>query len=111
MERRQEIGILKSMGALAGDVFKLVWLETVILCISGGLIGTGLALVTARLTDILVRNLLPYSPSGGLVAIDVGLVLVTLGVVTAVGLASGVYPSWKAARMRPLDTIRSEEQS
>ena len=111
MERRQEIGILKSMGALAGDVFKLVWLETVILCISGGLIGTGLALVTARLTDVLVRNLLPYSPSGGLVAIDVGLVLVTLGVVTAVGLASGVYPSWKAARMRPLDTIRSEEQS
>ena len=111
MERRQEIGILKSMGALAGDVFKLVWLETVILCISGGLIGTGLALVTARLTDVLVRSLLPYSPSGGLVAIDIGLVLMTLAVVTAVGLASGVYPSWKAARMRPLDTIRSEEQS
>ncbi len=111
MERRQEIGILKSMGALAGDVFKLVWLETVILCISGGLIGTGLALVTARLTDVLVRNLLPYSPSGGLVAIDIGLVLMTLAVVTAVGLASGVYPSWKAARMRPLDTIRSEEQA
>ncbi len=111
MERRQEIGILKSMGAMAGDVFKLVWLETIILCISGGLIGTGLALITARLTDILVRGLLPYSPSGGLVAIDMGLVLMTLGVVTAIGLASGVYPSWKAARMRPLDTIRSEVES
>jgi putative ABC transport system permease protein len=111
MERRQEIGILKSMGALAKDVFKLVWLETVILCVGGGLIGTGLALLTARLTDVLVRNLLPYSPSGGLVAIDTGLVLMTLGVVTAIGLASGVYPSWKAARMRPLDTIRSEVDS
>jgi putative ABC transport system permease protein len=111
MERRQEIGILKSMGALAGDVFKLVWLETVILCIGGGIIGTGLALLTARLTDLLVRNLLPYSPSGGLVAIDGGLILMTLGVVTAIGLASGVYPSWKAARMRPLDTIRSEVES
>ncbi len=111
MERRQEIGILKSMGAMAGDVFKLVWLETIILCVGGGLIGTGLALLTARLTDLLVRNLLPYSPSGGLVAIDVGLVLMALGVVTAIGLASGVYPSWKAARMRPLDTIRSEVES
>jgi putative ABC transport system permease protein len=111
MERRQEIGILKSMGAMAGDVFKLVWLETILLCISGGLVGTGLSLLTARLTDVLVRNLLPYSPSGGLVAIDFGLVLMTLGVVTAIGLASGVYPSWKAARMRPLDTIRSEAES
>ena len=111
MERRQEIGILKSMGAMAADVFKLVWLETIFLCLAGGLLGTGLALVTARLTDLLVRRLLPYSPSGGLVAIDAGLVLMALGVVTAIGLASGVYPSWKAARMRPLDTIRSEVES
>jgi len=111
MERRQEIGILKSMGAMAGDVFKLVWLETVILCVGGGLVGTGLALLTARLTDVLVRRLLPYAPSGGLVAIDAGLVAMTLAVVTAVGLVSGMYPSWKAARMRPLDTIRSEVES
>jgi len=111
MERRQEIGILKSMGAMAGDVFRLVWLETIILCVSGGLIGTGLALLTARLTDILVRGLLPFSPSGGLVSIDAGLVLAALGAVTAIGLASGIYPSWKAARMRPLDTIRSEVES
>jgi len=111
MERRQEIGILKSMGAMALDIFKLVWLETIVLCVGGGLIGTALALLTARLTDILVRNLLPYSPSGGLVAIDVKLVLMALGVVTAIGLASGIYPSWKAARMRPLDTIRSEVES
>ena len=111
MERRQEIGILKSMGAMAGDVFKLVWLETIFLCLAGGLLGTGLALVTARLTDVLVRRLLPYSPSGGLIAIDAGLVAMALGVVTAIGLASGVYPSWKAARMRPLDTIRSEVES
>ncbi len=111
MERRQEIGILKSMGAMAADIFKLVWLETIVLCVCGGLVGTGLAMVTARVTDVLVRRLLPYSPSGGLVAIDGGLVLMTLGVVTAIGLASGVYPSWKAARMRPLDTIRSEVES
>src|SRR4030042_1063421 len=99
------------MGAMAVAVLKPVWLETIILCVGGGLIGTALALLTARLTDVLVRNLLPYSPSGGLVAIDAGLVLMALGVVTAIGLASGVSPSWKAARRRPLDTIRSEVES
>jgi len=111
MERRQEIGILKSMGAMALDIFKLVWIETLILCLTGGLVGTGMALVTARITDILVRRLLPYAPSGSLVRIEPGLVLTTLGIVILVGLASGVYPSWKAGRVRPLESIRSEEAS
>ena len=111
MERRQEIGILKSMGAQASDIFKLVWLETVLLCLSGGLVGTALAVGTAKATDLLIRGLLPYSPSGGLVSINARLVLFTLGVITLVGLLSGLYPSWKAGRTRPLDTIRSEEQS
>ncbi len=110
LERRQEIGILKSMGAMAADIFKLVWLETIILCVSGGVLGTVLALGTARLTDILIRRLLPYAPSGGLISIDANLVLLTLGIVTAVGLVSGLYPSWKAGRLRPLETIRSEEE-
>jgi putative ABC transport system permease protein len=111
MERRQEIGILKSMGAMASDIFKLVWIETFILCLTGGLVGTGMALVTAKVTDILVRKLLPYAPSGSLVKIEPGLVLATLGIVTLVGLASGIYPSWKAGRVRPLESIRSEEAS
>jgi putative ABC transport system permease protein len=111
MERRQEIGILKSMGAMASDIFKLVWIETFILCLTGGLVGTGMALVTAKITDILVRKLLPYAPSGSLVKIEPGLVLATLGIVTLVGLASGIYPSWKAGRVRPLESIRSEEAS
>jgi putative ABC transport system permease protein len=111
MERRQEIGILKSMGAQAADIFKLVWLETILLCVSGGLVGTALALGTAKVTDVLIRKLLPYSPSGGLVSINLRLVLFTLGVITLIGLFSGLYPAWKAGRTRPLDTIRSEEQS
>jgi putative ABC transport system permease protein len=111
LERRQEIGILKSMGAMAGDIFKLVWIETILLCVSGGLVGTLLALATAQATGFLIRRLLPYAPSGGLVAIDLPLVVAAIGVVTLIGLVSGLYPSWKAGRTRPLETIRSEEES
>ncbi len=111
MERRQEIGILKSMGAMASHIFRLVWIETIMLCVSGGLIGTALALATAKVTDVLIRSLLPYSPTGGLVSINLGLVAFTLGLVTLIGLVSGLYPSWKAARTRPLETIRSEVDS
>lgn len=110
MERLREIGILKSMGAMGRDIFKLIWLETLMLCIMGGVIGTTLALGTAKLTEILIRRLLPYAPSGGLVKIDASLVLLTFGVVILIGLLSGIYPSWKAGRIRPLETIRSESE-
>lgn len=108
LERKQEIGILKTMGAMPGDVFRLVWTETLILCAGGGIAGIGLAFLFARLSDLLVRRILPYAPGGELVAIDMRIACVTLAVIVAVGLLSGIYPAWKAGRVRPLESIRSE---
>lgn len=108
LERKQEIGILKTMGAMPGDIFVLVWTETLILCTSGGIVGIGLAFAFARLSDVLVRRILPYAPGGELVAIDARLSSMTLAIIVVVGLVSGIYPAWKAGRVRPLDSIRSD---
>ncbi len=109
IERFQEIGILKTMGAMPGDIFLLVWTETLILCAGGGIAGVSLAFVFARSADVLIRRILPYAPNGGLVEIDLRLALFTVAVVIAVGLASGLYPAWKAGRVRPLESIRSAQ--
>jgi len=108
LERRQEIGILKTMGAMPGDIFRLVWTETLILCTLGGVAGIGFALLFARVTDMLARRVLPYAPSGGLVAIDLRISLLALSIIVAVGLLSGLYPAWKAGSIRPLESIRGE---
>jgi putative ABC transport system permease protein len=107
-ERMQEIGILKTIGAMPWDIFKLIWTETLILCTTGGILGVVLALILARVTDILIRSILPYAPSGGLVLIDMKLVLITLVAILGIGLLSGIYPAWRAGRIRPLEAIRSE---
>ena len=107
-ERFQEIGILKTIGAMPLDIFKLIWIETLILCTTGGILGIILALILSRVTDILIRHVLPYAPSGGLVLIDLKLVLMTLVTVVCIGLLGGLYPAWKAGRIRPLEAIRGE---
>jgi putative ABC transport system permease protein len=108
LERFQEIGIIKSMGAMPWDVFRMIWTETVILCLLGGAIGIGFSFALSKITDILIRRLLPYTPTGSLIAINAQLGLITLAVVLGIGLVSGVYPAWRAARVRPLESIRSE---
>ena len=108
LERYQEIGIMKSMGAMPADVFRMIWTETVILCIMGGALGLALAFSLAKVTDLLIRRLLPYTPTGSLILIDGRLMLTTFAVVLGIGLVSGVYPAWRAARVRPLESIRSE---
>jgi len=90
------------------DVFRMIWTETVILCLLGGFIGIAFAFALAKITDLLIRSLLPYTPTGSLIAIDLRLGLLTLAVVLAIGLFSGIYPAWRAARVRPLESIRSQ---
>jgi putative ABC transport system permease protein len=107
-ERMQEIGILKTIGAMPWDIFKLIWTETLILCTTGGILGVVFALILARVTDVLVRSVLPYAPGGGLVLIDAKLILITLAAILCIGLLSGIYPAWRAGRIRPLEAIRSE---
>jgi putative ABC transport system permease protein len=107
-ERFQEIGILKTIGAMPWDIFKLIWLETLMLCTTGGVFGIVFALVLSRLTDVVMRRLLPYAPGGGLVLIDTRLIVITLVGILCVGLLSGIYPAWRAGRIRPLEAIRGE---
>jgi len=107
-ERFQEIGILKTIGAMPWDIFKLIWIETLTLCAIGGVLGVGLALILSKVTGLLIRYVLPYAPIGGLVLIDLKLVVVTIAVILCIGLLSGLYPAWKAGRVRPLEAIRSD---
>jgi len=107
-ERFQEIGILKTIGAMPWDIFKLIWTETLILCSSGGILGIVLALILSRISDVVIRSILPYAPSGGLVLIDIKLALITFIAILCIGLLSGLYPAWKAGRIRPLEAIRNE---
>jgi putative ABC transport system permease protein len=107
-ERFQEIGILKSMGALPKDIFKMILIETTLLCAIGGILGIAFSYLFSGLAEVAIRYFLPFAPTGNLIAIDPNIILFSFASITAIGIIGGIYPALRAANIRPLDSIRSE---
>jgi len=108
-ERTQEIGIMKAIGASKLDIFKLIWIETLIICTLGGIFGSIVAIFGGNFTELLVRKVMPYVPGGKLLLITPELLLFSFFGVIIIGIISGLYPAFRAASMRPIEVIRSGE--
>ncbi len=108
-ERTREIGVMKALGASRGDVFAIVWMETGLMCLLGGVSGLVLALLGSGLVEQVLKAILPYSPTARLVIISPTLAMSALVGAVVVGLVAGIYPAARAAGMRPVDAIRSAE--
>lgn len=109
VERTGEIGTMRALGASRWDVFRLFWLETLGLCLAGGVIGVGGAFLLARVIESWLRTRLPFAPAHPLLQWEWPVAGVCLGAGLAVGTLAALLPSWRAARLSPLEAIRSNE--
>jgi putative ABC transport system permease protein len=98
-ERTREIGVRKSLGARRRDILLQFLVEAGTLSGLGGLMGIGMGVGLAYLVSAV--SPLPARVSGG----SVGLAIF-LGI--GVGLAAGVYPAWRAARLDPIVALRAD---
>jgi putative ABC transport system permease protein len=97
-ERTKEIGIRKSLGARRMDILKQFLFESVTLAAIGGTVGVLIAwLVGKVVTAVFFQTYL------SLLAISFA-----IGVSGAVGVLSGIFPAWKAARLDPIEALRVE---
>lgn len=97
-ERTKEIGIRKSIGARQMDILKQFLVEAITLSAIGGAIGTISAWIIGR---VLTAFFFPTS-------LSVGAVIFAVAVSMAVGVAAGVFPAWKAARLDPIEALRAD---
>ncbi|QQS40453.1 MAG: ABC transporter permease [Acidobacteriota bacterium] len=98
-ERRKEIGLRKSVGAKQRDIVRQFLVESTLLALAGGSIGVLIAYSIAKL--IAVASPIPTS-------LPIVWVTIALLASSSVGLVSGVYPAWRAARLDPIEALRSE---
>ncbi|MBI3881296.1 MAG: ABC transporter permease [Verrucomicrobia bacterium] len=100
-ERVREIGIRKAVGASFRDVFLQILVESVVIAVIGGLLG--LAASTG-----LVKVIGSFSPTDNSPQITPIAMLVAFSFSVGVGVLSGLYPAFKAARMNPIQALRYE---
>lgn len=99
-ERVSEIGLLTALGATRARIRTLFLLESVALSTLGGLAGLIIGSGIAGLLKLLI--------SGLPVNIPWDFVLGALGLSMVIGLAAGVVPAMRAAKLNPVDALRTD---
>ncbi|NER83362.1 MAG: FtsX-like permease family protein, partial [Leptolyngbya sp. SIO1D8] len=97
-ERTREIGLRKAIGAKSSDILAQFTIEAVILAITGGLIGTTLAI-----SGVFILTLL--SPLTG--GISLTAIVLSFTVSGGIGLGFGILPARRAAQLDPIVALRS----
>ncbi len=103
-ERTREIGLRKAVGATNGMIMKQFLLEAGTLTSIGGLIGIVIGIIISYLMAMLMQ----YLAFDWDFVISLTSVLLAIGVSILTGVVFGLYPSFKAARLDPIEALRYE---
>jgi putative ABC transport system permease protein len=102
-ERTREIGIRKAVGAKRRDILRQFLVEAAMLSLAGGIIGLLFAVMGTLLVSGL--DLGGYEVSA---PISTDIVIIAIVVAVGIGLISGSYPAFRAARLDPIESLRHE---
>ena len=98
-ERTREIGLRKAVGAKQTNILLQFLVEAFVLSLIGGALGIGLGMSVSSIVTL-----------SGLITsrVTVESILMAFGFSAAVGIFFGLYPAWRASRLRPIDALRYE---
>ena len=98
-ERTREVGLRKAVGAPQGAIMWQFLVESAALSVFGGIAGMAIGFAIAAIVSAV--SVLPY-------VVNAALVGIALVVTIALGLVFGTYPAMRAARLDPVEALRSE---
>ncbi len=98
-ERTKEIGIRKAIGAQRKDIMLQFLIESIIVSLSGGIIGIILGIIVSKIITQI---------AGWQTVISVSSVVLSVSFAVGIGLFFGLYPAYKASKLKPIEALRYE---
>ena len=99
LERTREIGIRRSVGARARDIYQQFVTEAVLIAVGGGMLGIALGFGLSEGVGLF---------AGWRTSVTPGSIALAFGVSVAIGIAFGSYPAYRAAQLNPVDALHYE---
>ena len=96
-ERTREIGVRKAIGATKGMILGQFLMEAVSICLIAGIIGLSIS----YMLSIILNKIFPST-------LDIWLAMFSIFMSIIVGVISGIIPSYRAANLDPIDSLRYE---
>ena len=106
-ERTREIGLRKAIGAKRRDILLQFLIEAVVMCSVGGLLGIGLGILAGQGMASLAVKIVKVVDEWPTV-ISTGWMIISVAFSAAIGIFFGLYPAIRAARLSPIEALRTE---
>ena len=103
-ERTKEIGVLKSIGARKKDIRLIFSTESFMVGLFSGLVACTLSLICGGIFTIIFNALLGFAP----IKMEIQFFAIAILVSVVISVIAGLYPSSKAAKLDPVESLRRE---
>lgn len=107
LERTQQIGLMKALGMRNRDVGRLFRFEAAWIGFLGGAIGSGSAVILGLILNPVIDNLLKLEGKSLLIFEPISVAVIIIALIL-VAVVSGLFPSRKAAKLDPIEALRTE---